>query len=81
MKFPSCIKDGMATKARRGPGGGPARPAGGPEGVRGLPQVRPAGSALSPGVGGPRSHGPVPVPALGADAALALQGPAEAPVQ
>lgn len=84
MKLPSCIKHGMATKGRQGLGGRPPHPAGGPQVGRGLPQVGQAGSgpcAVAPGTGGPSSHGPVTVPALGADAALALQGPAEAVLQ
>ena len=81
---PSCIKHGMATEGRQGLGSRPPHPPSGLGLGPGLPQVCPAGSGVSwvaPGTGSHSSHGPVPVPALGADAALATRGQAAAVLQ
>lgn len=81
---PSCIKHGMATEGRQGLGSCPPHPPGGLGLGRGLPRVCPVGngpSRVAPGTGSPSSHGPVLVPALGADAALATRGQATAVLQ
>lgn len=82
---PSCIKHGATTTLGwQGLGSCPPHPPLCLGLLLGLPPVCPAGSRGSrgaPGTGTARSHGPSPVPAVGADAALSTRGPAAAALQ
>lgn len=74
----------MATEGQEGLSSHPPYPPSGPGLGPGLPRVCPAGSVASqvaPGPGSPSNHGSVPVPALGADTALATWGQAAAVLQ